>query len=299
MKNSKLIIQVRISGPAEPRSEASPATKILPRDSRPRMVFVSPLPGRWVRWCGLTLSCLALWVARPACGYEAAFDAANQAAAQGKWEEAVRGYENVIASQGYSAPVLFNLANAQAAQKNLGPAVLNYERARWLAPSDTDIAANLALARHQAGVDPVTPSHLATLTSTFTLPQWGILATAMLWLVPASLAFRRMSPRAAPALQAGAVLGCLVLTLSLSALVLRRSDLDRAIVTASEAKAQVSPVNGIPPIFTLRAGEAVTIKRGHGAFWLVVDRQGREGWVNNDAVTPVVCDRPHRTRSGE
>ena len=87
------------------------------------MVFVSPLPGRWIRMCGMALSCVALWLA-PYCrtrGQESDFDAANRSSAQGKWAEAARGYENVIARHGYSAPALFNLANAQVARRQTGP----------------------------------------------------------------------------------------------------------------------------------------------------------------------------------
>jgi tetratricopeptide (TPR) repeat protein len=244
----------------------------------------------WLRMCGMALSCLAIWLApgMRARGQDTAFDAANTASAEGKWAEAVRGYENVITRHGYSAPVLFNLANAQVAEGKLGPAILNYERARWLAPNDPDIAANLVLARRKAGLDPETTSRLAALAHSMTWTEWSILATAMLWLVTAALPLRRLLPGARPALTAGAVLGVLVLLAAISALALRWHDLDRAIVTAPEAAARVSPVTVVPPSFALRAGEPVTIKATHGAFVLIVNRPGREGWVSRDAVTPVV-----------
>jgi tetratricopeptide (TPR) repeat protein len=253
------------------------------------MLFFSPLPGRWVRICGMALSCLALWLAQPlARGQQADFDAANLASAQGKSPEAVRGYENVIARHGYSAHVLFNLANAQVAEGKLGPAILNYERARWLAPNDPDIAANLAFARQKAGVEPESPSRLATVAHSLTWTEWSILAAAMLWLLAAALPLRRILPRAAPATTAGAVVAALVLLSALGAVALRWPDLDRAIVTSPNAAARVSPVTVIQPLFALRAGEPVTIKRTHGAFLLISNREGREGWVSRDSVTPVV-----------
>ena len=262
---------------------------------KPAMVFVSRLPGRWIRTSGMALCCVALWIAQPlaARGQESDFDAANRACAQGKWAEAARGYQNVIARQGYSAPVLFNLANTQVAEGKLGPAILNYERARWLAPNDPDITANLALARQKAGLEPETFSRLTALTHSMTWTEWSILATAMLWLVMAALPLRRLLPRARPALTAGAVLGASVLLAALSALALRWHDLDRAIVTAPETAARVSPVTVIQPLFSLRAGEAVTIKRTHGSFLLIANPQGREGWVSREAVTPVVNTAGH------
>jgi hypothetical protein len=277
---------------AEPEDSSKPDSPSACSNRR-WVMFVSPLPARWVRMCGMTLSCLALWLAPPSVrGQEARFDAANQASAEGKWAEAVRGYEDVIALHGYSAHVLFNLANAQMAEGKLGPAILNYERARWLAPNDPDIAANLALARQKAGVEPESLLRFATAAHSLTWTEWSILATAMLWLLAAALPLRRILPRAVPAITAGAVVAALILLSSLGAVALRWHDLDRAIVTAPNAAARVSPVTVIQPLFALRAGEPVTIKRTHGAFLLIANGQGREGWVSRDSVTPVVNPSP-------
>jgi tetratricopeptide (TPR) repeat protein len=238
----------------------------------------------------MTLSCLALWLAQPvsARAQEADFDAANRAAAEGKWAEAARGYENVIARHGCSAPVFFNLANAQVAEGKIGPAILNYERALWLAPNDPDIAANLALARRKAGVEPESYSRLSAIAHSMTWIGWSVIATAMLWLLAAALPLKRMLPGARPALNAVAVLSALVLLAAITAMTLRWRDLGRAIVTAPETPARVSPVSIVPPSFTLHAGEPVSIKSAHGAFLLVANGQGREGWVSRETVTPVV-----------
>ena len=78
------------------------------------------------------LGCAALRLTYLACAAEqpSAFDAANQAFAESKLDDAAHGYESIIAKQGYSTPVLFNLANAQLRDGNTGAAILNYERAR-------------------------------------------------------------------------------------------------------------------------------------------------------------------------
>ena len=47
------------------------------------------------------------------------------------------------APEGYSAPALYNLGNAYARTGKPGLAVLNYERARLLDPSDPDLETNL------------------------------------------------------------------------------------------------------------------------------------------------------------
>src|SRR5580700_12044574 len=60
----------------------------------------------------------------------------------------------VQAPAGYSAPALYNLANAYARAGQTGLAVLNYERARLLDPQDPDIDANLRQVREAVGLAP-------------------------------------------------------------------------------------------------------------------------------------------------
>src|SRR6266446_5684769 len=54
----------------------------------------------------------------------------------------------------YSAPALYNLANAYARTGKPGLAVLNYERARLLEPNDPDLDANLRHVREAVGLPP-------------------------------------------------------------------------------------------------------------------------------------------------
>src|ERR1700726_3799579 len=56
------------------------------------------------------------------------------------------------AQAGYSAPALYNLANAYARAGKPGLAVLNYERAKLLDPNDPDIDANLRHVRESSGL---------------------------------------------------------------------------------------------------------------------------------------------------
>src|SRR5882762_10338729 len=58
------------------------------------------------------------------------------------------------APSGYSAPALYNRANAYARAGKPGLAVLNYERAKLLEPNDPDIEANLRHVREAVGLPP-------------------------------------------------------------------------------------------------------------------------------------------------
>lgn len=258
--------------------------------ARHRMSLFSPPYGERVRGGILGALCGLLLLASGARGLEAnaSFDLANQAYAAGKWNEAERGYEQVLTQRGSSAPTLFNLANAQFRQGKLGQAILSYERARWLAPNDPDITANLELARSKAGVAAQRQPGLERLAQTMSWTAWSCLATAMVLGIMAALLFRELLPRARAGLSGSALLCALVLLFSISALAVRWPELHCAIVTAPQTPARVSPVTVVQPLFALRAGESVILKRIHGQFALIANGQGQEGWVPRDAVAQIV-----------
>src|SRR5689334_22583951 len=111
-------------------------------------------PHRWGRCLALLTAVLAIG---PASGARAEagraiFEAANRAYAQGRYRDAIAGFESLVSTRGYSAPLLYDLGNAYQREGSVGRAVLNYRRAQLLAPRDPDLAANLSLVRAAAGL---------------------------------------------------------------------------------------------------------------------------------------------------
>jgi hypothetical protein len=188
----------------------------------------------------------------------------------------VRGSEDPAVSM----PELFNQANAAQRAGRLGPAILGYERALQLAPRDPAVAQNLRIAREKAGVSaPVVsawqrPAHalgldgLAVLAS-IALGLFGLLAMGMM-LIPAGLRGFARGLRAA--------MGATAL-LAGSAVALRWSELDRAVIQATRATAHIAPAEAAAAAFELKAGELVTARREHGDFILVSTPDRRSGWV--------------------
>src|SRR5262245_15612276 len=70
------------------------------------------------------------------------FSKANFLYRDGKYEEAIKTYESILASGVESGPIYYNLANSYFKQKQIGKAVLNYERAHRLIPRDHDLLDN-------------------------------------------------------------------------------------------------------------------------------------------------------------
>lgn len=89
----------------------------------------------------LTLPALALEQT-----FSADFAKANGAYRDAKYQDAIAAYEQILSSQVESGAVFYNLANSYLKNKELGKAILNYERAQRLMPRDADLAANLKFA---------------------------------------------------------------------------------------------------------------------------------------------------------
>ena len=70
----------------------------------------------------------------------------DSAYSQARYSDAVRIYETVITNEGGSSDLYYNLGNAYFRSDMIGKAILNYERALRLDPTDKDIKANLEYA---------------------------------------------------------------------------------------------------------------------------------------------------------
>lgn len=107
---------------------------------------------------------------------------------QSQFEKAAATYEKII-MQGYRSPeVYYNLGNCYYKLNHTGKAILNFERAKKLAPDDEDILHNLQLAQLKT-VDRLTPvpqlalfSAWNNFVSTQSSKGWGLAALACLWM---------------------------------------------------------------------------------------------------------------------
>ena len=80
---------------------------------------------------------------------------ADDAYSKGKYQEAIVNYEAAL-KKGKSADIYYNLGNAYYRMDNITHALINYEKARLLAPGDDDINHNLEVARSKT-IDNIQP----------------------------------------------------------------------------------------------------------------------------------------------
>ena len=190
------------------------------------------------------------------------------------------------APQTYSAAALYNRGNAEARAGRPALAVLNYARARILAPRDADIRSNLQAVRRSAGLPEPTDGGFidhARFASPDTVYWWGVVG---LLLASGALLARRRFPRR-PALAVLCALGLVMVLMSAGDVIATRSLLRQSVVLRAAA-ARASPVRASDPLFTLPAAELVRVEECHQDFALVRDPDGRQGWTALEDLLPVV-----------
>ena len=90
---------------------------------------------------------LGLLTAEVCAGQGAFFDEGNQRYQAGDFDGALERYAQILDDGLESGELYYNIGNTYFKLGELGPAILYYERARRLMPSDGDLLANLELAR--------------------------------------------------------------------------------------------------------------------------------------------------------
>ncbi|MDE6134027.1 MAG: tetratricopeptide repeat protein [Muribaculaceae bacterium] len=109
------------------------------------------------------------------------------------YRRAIELYQQSIASEGRSSDIYYNLGNAYYRNDNLGKAVLNYERAIRLDPTNEDARTNLAFVRSKIQDRPEDDSAFLanvhhSLMGSFTPNAWAWTAFALFLLLAGAVA---------------------------------------------------------------------------------------------------------------
>jgi hypothetical protein len=230
----------------------------------------------WLMAIGLAVVCAGSWIATARAASE----------------------DRSPAHPGYSAPALYNLGNSYARSSQPALAVLNYERARILAPLDPDIQANLRHVRESSGLPAQSGSWLSRhgrILNPDTLYWLGVLG---LGLAGSSLLARGRGPAKHPrgypprsVLGAAAALGLVAVALAVWDAAATASLLTQSVVM-QPSPASASPIQGAEPLFTVPPAEVVSVRDEHAGFALIRDSLDREGWVARSNLTPIIPEAP-------
>ena len=230
---------------------------------------------------------------------DADLDAANRAYEAGHYDQSAQMFDALIQAHGYSAPLLFDAGNAEFKGGHVGLALLDYERARYLAPDDAGIDHNLQLARKQAGLDPNSYRWWEIAIRGIDWQIWLTVILVALGLVILAIIGLAVTKPALPGaprpplrkLYRALLFICIPVAMFFGFVELSAigfSDRIEGVVTAKSATLRLSPFDSAERTGSVAEGEKVTVESRHNDYYWVDDGSKQSGWVSGKELAPVV-----------
>lgn len=215
---------------------------------------------------------------------------AEQLYRDGKYQEAAELYQKILAEGQESSKLYYNLGNAYYKMGENTQAILNYERALLLDPSDGMARYNLRMAQHAIvdKIDVLPELFLIRwykgMVTYFSADQWGYISVGLfiLFLVMAALFF--YSGRVGVK-KTGFIIGIIAFLLTLATIFFamqqerRISQRDYAIITTPSVTVKGAPDHSGTDLFLIHEGLKVQITGELGDWYNIRLADGNEGWV--------------------
>lgn len=226
------------------------------------------------------------------------WEAGNKAYIEGNYNKAIEEYTAILDGGEYSMKLYYNLANAYFKTGANGKAILYYNKALRIAPSQEDIRHNLALAEAQTkdriAVIPefflnrwlrtMRNSMSCTAWSVLSLVSFGILlAFALLFLLASRIRWRKVGFY-------GALCGFILFVALTSFAVSSRNDMlshDEAIVMGTAISVKSSPDRSATDLFVLHEGTKVEVLTEVDEWVEVVIADGKKGWTERKNIEEI------------
>ena len=225
----------------------------------------------------------------------AAWEGGNAAYNEGRYSTASDIYESILSSGEHSAKLYYNLGNAYFKQEMLGKAILNYNRALRLAPSDEDIRHNLDYAEQATkdNIEQIPVFFLSAWTravrdimggNAWTIISLVTLSIALLSALAYQLA-QRLSLRKM-GFYAMAIAAILFIISSTFAYQHRQNIVNsqEAIVMSSAVPVKSSPDRAATDLFVIHEGTKLSLGEVINGWQEIRIADGRKGWVESSRI---------------
>ena len=221
---------------------------------------------------------------------------ADSAYVNNDFANAVYMYENILANQGESADIYYNLGNSYYKMNQIAKAIVNYEKALVLNPGNGDIRFNLELAQSKT-VDKVTPitemffiTWTKSLINTMNEKGWartgiisfiGVLLMLALYFFSKKIALKKIGFISAVCL----FFVCILANIFASSQKSEAQSHSTAIIMTPSITVKSTPNEGGTDLFILHEGRKVSIKDNTMREWKEIQLEdGNAGWVPASAI---------------
>lgn len=221
-----------------------------------------------------------------------AWDEGNKAYIDGDYKKAIERYTAILDRDRYSVKLYYNLANAYFKTGEIGRAILYYNKALKLAPSNDDVRYNLAIAEAQTKDKiAVVPEFFLNrwmrgIRNTMSCTTWSVVSLAafaaifvfaLLFLLSGRIAVRKTGFY-------GALAALTVFVIATSFAIAERRDMlrrEQAVVMSSAISVKSSPDRSATDLFVLHEGTKVRIATEIDGWYEIVIADGKKGWTES------------------
>lgn len=212
---------------------------------------------------------------------DAAFVRANRDYSEGRYHEAVEGYQSLVQSGRWSANLFYDLGNAWFRVGDFGQAILNYERALALDPHHPEAEANLQLAQDEARALELRKTWIERYLEAGTVTQYTVVAALALWFA-VFLAVRLFFSRRSLGRAALIALSLLVFVGAVLAVYARETGAkgnDLAIVIGKDIEARLATADSSSSVLALPPGSEIKILSERGDWIYAALPNDLRGWL--------------------
>ncbi len=241
---------------------------------------------------------LALFISVGSFAQNALMDKANQHYTSEEYKLAVESYEELLKTDVESAELYYNLGNSYYKTGQVTKAIINYERAKLLAPGDEDIQFNLELA-NQHVVDAIEPlpqvffirwwKNITNLTSVDNWAKISVVSFVLFLILAGIFAFTRTASVKRFTFWIG-ILILLVSIFSFNFAASQKKQLTQheyAIIIQPSITVKSSPSETGTDIFVIHEGLKVQVKDSLGNWREIRLADGNQGWLPASSIEQI------------
>jgi len=226
--------------------------------------------------------------------FEGLLESGNTHYKQGEFKQAIHDYEQIVAADGVSAVLEYNLGCAYFHEQEYGRAILHFEQAKQLKPRDVDIQHNLEYTRLflKDRFDLPAPMPLVVWFTKVrgSLAVWELRElelTLFIILILLVIAWRFARNRSANrGLFIAVIIAGVLFILAAGWLWNRSLDLDdqHAVLLTDEANVSSAPVAGSSTLFVIHEGTTGEILDTTDSWYEIRLVDGKTGWISDEVV---------------